>query len=110
MLFLFSKESSKNFSINTRDYEGRLDNHLFLGHDRLEVLAHHFKIIDTHGAILFAVDKNEVAVGAHTLHVEGDGGAVFRESIQTPLIRAEPGKELKFVYFACNISINLDAL
>ncbi|XP_055300317.1 delta-sarcoglycan isoform X2 [Sitodiplosis mosellana] len=88
-------ESSKNFSINTRDYEGRLDNRLFLGHDKLEILSHHFKVIDTHGAMLFSVNKNEVSIGANALNVEGEGGAVFRESIQTPLIRAEPGKELK---------------
>lgn len=81
--------------MNTRDYEGRVDNHLFLGHDRLEVLAHNFKVIDTHNAVLFAVDKNEVVVGSNALRVEGEGGAVFRESIQTPLIRSEPGKELK---------------
>lgn len=91
-------ESSKNFSINTRDYEGRLDNRLFLGHDKLEVLAHHFKVVDTHGAMLFGVNKNEVTIGANALHVDGEGGAIFRESIQTPLIRAEPGKELKFVF------------
>lgn len=93
------KESSKNFSINTRDYEGRLDNRLFLGHDKLEVLAHHFKVVDTHGALLFGVNKNEVSVGANALRVEGEGGAIFRESIQTPLVRAEAGKELKCVYF-----------
>lgn len=90
-------ESSKNFSINTRDYEGRLDNRLFLGHDKLEVLAHHFRVVDTHGAMLFSVNKNEVSIGANALNVEGEGGAIFRESIQAPVIRAEPGKELKYV-------------
>lgn len=90
-------ESSKNFSINTRDYEGRLDNHLFLGHDKLEVLAHHFRVVDTHGAMLFSVNKNEVSIGANSLNVEGEGGAIFRESIQAPIIKAEPGKELKCV-------------
>lgn len=90
-------ESSKNFSINTRDYEGRVDNQLFLGHDKLEVMAHHFKILDTHGAVLFAADRNEIIIGANSLHVEGDGGIIFRESVQSPLIRAEPGKELKYV-------------
>lgn len=80
-----------------------MDNRLFLGHDKLEVLAHHFKVVDTHGAMLFAVNKNEVTIGANALHVEGEGGAVFRESIQTPFIRAEPGKELKCVSTAqCN--------
>lgn len=93
-----------------------MDNHLFLGHDKLEVLAHHFKVIDTHGAILFAVDKNEVAVGANALRIDGDGGAMFRESIQTPLIRAEPGKELKYVllpavfYIIFDISIMIKCM
>lgn len=103
-------ESSKNFSINTRDYEGRVDNQLFLGHDKLEVMAHHFKILDTHGAVLFAADRNEVIIGANALHVEGDGGIIFRESVQSPLIRAEPGKELKYVNLQiitrCSMRVN----
>lgn len=74
-----------------------MDNRLFLGHDKLEVLAHHFKVVDTHGTMLFAVNKNEVLIGANALNVVGEGGAIFQESIQTPLIRAEPGKELKCV-------------
>lgn len=96
-------ESSKNFSINTRDYEGRVDNQLFLGHDKLEVMAHHFKILDTHGAVLFAADRNEIIIGANALRVEGEGGIIFRESIQSPLIRAEPGKELKYAILNLNI-------
>lgn len=62
------------------------------------MLAHHFRVVDTHGAMLFAVNKNEVQIGANSLNVEGEGGAIFRESIQAPIIRAEPGKELKYVY------------
>lgn len=68
-----------------------------MGHDKLEVLAHHFRVVDTHGAMLFSVNKNEVSIGANALNVEGEGGAIFRESIQAPVIRAEPGKELKYV-------------
>ncbi|KAJ6641607.1 Delta-sarcoglycan [Pseudolycoriella hygida] len=91
-----SLESSRNFSINTRDWEGNIENNLFLGHDKMEVLAHSLKIKDTHGAVLFSADKNEVIIGANTLRVDGDGGAVFKESVQTSVIRAEPGRELKF--------------
>lgn len=72
-----------------------LESQLFLGHDRLEVIAKSFRINDTNGRNLFSVDRNEVTIGAHTLRVEGEGGAIFRESIQTPHIRAEPGRELK---------------
>lgn len=92
VLFL---ESSKNFSINTRDYEGRIENHLFLGHDKLEVKAHSLKFINTQGQLLFSADKNEIAIGADKLRLEGEGGVSFRESIQTKLIRADPSQELK---------------
>lgn len=62
----------------------------------MEVLAHSLKIKDTHGGVLFSVDKNEVMIGAYSLRIDGDGGAVFRESVQTSVIRAEPGRELKY--------------
>lgn len=66
-----------------------------MGHDKLEIMAHSLKFIDTRGNILFAADKNEVAIGARTLHISGDGGVIVRESVQTPLVRAEPGQDLK---------------
>uniref|UniRef100_A0A182IZG3 Gamma-sarcoglycan n=2 Tax=Anopheles atroparvus TaxID=41427 RepID=A0A182IZG3_ANOAO len=90
-----SIESSRNLSVNTRNAYGAVENQLFLGHDRLEVLANHFRITDTHGTNLFAVDRDEVIVGAGSLRVEGEGGVTFRDSIQTPLVRADAGKELK---------------
>lgn len=88
-------ESSRNFSINTRDWNGHLDNQLFLGHDKLEVMAKTFNIIDTHGDVVFSADKDAVTIGANSLHIVGEGGAIFRESVETPVIRADPGKELK---------------
>lgn len=95
MVLHWSTESSRNFSIYTRDWEGRLENSLFLGHDKIDIHAHNLKIIDVHGGVLFSADKNEVVIGANSLRIEGDGGALFRESVQTPVIRAEPGRELK---------------
>lgn len=82
-----------------------MENHLFLGHDKLEILAHGLKIIDTQGSTLFSADKNEVTIGANSLHIDGEGGAIFRESIQTPIIKAEPGRELKFVQYNCYYKI-----
>uniref|UniRef100_A0A1B0DEM4 Uncharacterized protein n=1 Tax=Phlebotomus papatasi TaxID=29031 RepID=A0A1B0DEM4_PHLPP len=90
-----SIESSRNFSINTRDSEGFIENQLFLGHDRVECLASGFRITDTHGGNLFAVNRDEVAIGANALKIDGEGGAIFHESIQTPLVRADAGRELK---------------
>jgi hypothetical protein len=88
-------ESSRNFTVNTRDSEGYLENQIFLGHDKLEVLANNFRVTDPHGGTLFAADRNEVTIGANSLRVDGEGGVIFKESIQTPLVRAEAGKDLK---------------
>ncbi|XP_037934896.1 delta-sarcoglycan [Teleopsis dalmanni] len=88
-------ESSRNFSINTRDANGMLENHLFLGHDKLECLSTGFRINDTNGRNLFSVNRDEVTIGAHALRIDGEGGAIFRESVQTPHVRAEPGRELR---------------
>ncbi|BFG00961.1 delta-sarcoglycan [Drosophila madeirensis] len=90
-----SIESSRNFSINTRDANGMIENHLFLGHDKFECLAGTFRINDTNGRNLFSVNRKEVTVGAHSLRIDGEGGAVFRASVQTPHVRAEPGRELR---------------
>lgn len=94
ILYIFA-ESSRNFSIYTRDQSGELENHFFLGHDKVECTATEFHINDTHGGNLFSVNQKEVNIGAHTLKIDGEGGAIFRESIQTSHVRAEPGRELK---------------
>lgn len=51
--------------------------------------------MDDRGAILFSVDDDEVFLGAETLRVTGEGGTVFSGSIQTPLVRAESGNDLR---------------
>uniref|UniRef100_A0A336MWC4 CSON006999 protein n=1 Tax=Culicoides sonorensis TaxID=179676 RepID=A0A336MWC4_CULSO len=88
-------ESYRNFTVNTRSEDGFVENRLFIGHDRFEVAAHSFRVNDAHGNSLLSVNKNAVTVGSHALKVEGDGGVIFKDSIQTPLIRSEAGKDLK---------------
>lgn len=88
-------ESSKNITFNTRDADGMLENQLFLGHDKFEVQTKNFRVSDTHGNTLFYVDRDLVEIAAGSLRVEGEGGVIFKESIQTPLLKAEPGKDLK---------------
>ncbi|KAL5278427.1 SGCG family protein [Megaselia abdita] len=89
-------ESSRNFSINTRDKKGKLQNHLYLGHDKFECLTSGgFRITNSTGKKLFSVNQNEVFIGVPTLRIEGDGGVVFHESIQTSHVRAEFSKDLK---------------
>jgi uncharacterized protein YxjI len=68
---------------------------LFLGHDKFEILAKAFRVADSDGRTLFYVDRNFVEIAANSLKVEGEGGVTIKDSIQTSLIKAEPGKDLK---------------
>jgi hypothetical protein len=68
---------------------------LFLGHDKLEVQTKSFRVSDPLGNTLFHVDRDAVEIAAGTLRVEGEGGVIFKDSIQTKLLKAEPGKDLK---------------
>lgn len=72
---------------------------------------------DLQGNTLINVDKSLIEFSAGALRVEGDGGVIFRfgfaitiilckfnkkknfflisDSVQTPILKSEPGKELK---------------
>ena len=54
-----------------------------------------FRVSDTHGNTLFHVDRDAVEIAAGSLRIEGEGGVTFKDSIQTNLLKAEPGKDLK---------------
>lgn len=47
------------------------------------------------GAILFSANHREVEVGAENLKVSGEGGTTFSGSVQTTLVRAKPGNDLR---------------
>jgi len=87
-------DSSQNITITARDNQGRSYNQLFLGDDRLEVRAREFSVKNSRNEILFSANRREVLVGADILRVSGVGGAVFEGSIQTQVVRAEPGEVL----------------
>ncbi|KAK6628275.1 hypothetical protein RUM43_002087 [Polyplax serrata] len=88
-------ESSRNFTVTTRDSNGRVTSRIVLDKDKLECLSRSFKILNAKGSVLFSANDDEVVVGAEELRVTGDGGAVFDGSVQTPLIKAASGSELK---------------
>nr|CAD7423611.1 unnamed protein product [Timema monikensis] len=90
-----SIESSRNFTVNARDEGGRVVNRIFLGNDQLECLAREFKVTDARGTVLFSASKQEVVVGAKVLRVTGEGGAIFDGTVQTPIVRADSGHELR---------------
>ncbi|XP_065346272.1 delta-sarcoglycan-like isoform X1 [Cloeon dipterum] len=88
-----SVDSSHNFSISARDHMGRTVSKLLLGSDHLECLARGFRVTDSKGDVLFSATRSEVEVGADSLRVTG--GAVFEGSVQTPVVRADSGFDLR---------------
>jgi len=88
-------ESAKNLTFNVRGDMNEVQNQMFIGHDRFEVSAKKFQVNNLHGGTLMQVDKDLMEIASNSLKVEGDGGIVFSDYVQTPIIRAEPGKDLK---------------
>ncbi|XP_028177366.1 zeta-sarcoglycan-like [Ostrinia furnacalis] len=87
-------ESSRNFSVSTRDSHGLLQSRLFLGHDRLEVNVARLEVRDARGALLLGAGQDAVTVGAETLTVTSPAGVNLQNAVQTPLVRAPPAKQL----------------
>lgn len=88
-------ESFRNFTIQTHDSPGTIANRMFFGQDRFEVTSRALQVTDPGGSILFYADRDEVTIGANALHLDGEGGINFSQSIQTPLVSAEAGRGLK---------------
>ncbi|XP_063989502.1 zeta-sarcoglycan isoform X1 [Diachasmimorpha longicaudata] len=88
-------ESWGNFTASARSHDGRLLARFTLGEDRVDCISKGFRITDPRGGVLFSADREQVVVGASMLKVTGVGGAVFRGSVQTPLVRAESGHGLR---------------
>ncbi|CAH2268160.1 jg8167 [Pararge aegeria aegeria] len=106
-----SIESSRNFTVTTRDSLGMLQSRLFLdltlvhlktyttvtvyiGHDRLEVNAARLEVRDTRGTLLLGAGQDAVTIGADNLIVASPAGASFNTAVQSPLIKAPPSKQL----------------
>ncbi|XP_072391203.1 gamma-sarcoglycan [Diabrotica undecimpunctata] len=88
-------ESTRNLTLRSRHKNGYLDSSMILGNEKLECLTNNFKITDDRGSLLFSADRKEVLVGSETLRVVGEGGTSFSGSVQTTLVRADAGHELR---------------
>ncbi|XP_041973208.1 delta-sarcoglycan-like [Aricia agestis] len=89
-----SIESSRNFSVTTRDGLGLVQSRLFLGHDRLEMSVGELEVRDARGALLLGARRGALTVGADNVVVASPAGAVFRTAVQTSMVKAPPSKQL----------------
>ncbi|CAH1123727.1 unnamed protein product [Ceutorhynchus assimilis] len=98
-------ESSRNITLKSRDKHGHPNSWIHLGLDNFECLANNFEILDDRGYPLFSADRNQVVVGADTLQVTGEGGSRFSGGVQTRLVRAESGHDLRLESPTRNLEI-----
>ncbi|CAG4964853.1 unnamed protein product [Parnassius apollo] len=89
-----SVESSRNFTVSTRDSHGSVQSRLLLGHDRLEVNVGRLEVRDARGSLLLGATQDSVTVGADNLVVTSPAGASFHTAVQSPVVRAPPSKQL----------------
>ncbi|KAM9734024.1 gamma-sarcoglycan [Menidia menidia] len=87
--------SSENVSLNARDENGDVRGRISVGPK--EVMGHTQNMqIDSHnGNMLFRADGNQAAIGPDKLRVTGPEGAVFQHSVEVPLLKSEPFKDLR---------------
>ncbi|XP_030767819.1 zeta-sarcoglycan [Sitophilus oryzae] len=88
-------ESSRNISLKSRNKRGYLSSYIHLGVDRFECSTNRFHILDDRGQAVFSADRNQVTVGTDSLRITGEGGTCFKGSVQTKLVRAETGHDLR---------------
>ncbi|XP_063588264.1 zeta-sarcoglycan-like [Penaeus indicus] len=86
--------AANNFSIASTDAEGRVTNTIFMNTDSMECTSGRLVIRDKAGRLLFSASRDEVLVGARTLTVSGEGGAVFSGSVQTSHVTAPISESL----------------
>ncbi|XP_046979075.1 delta-sarcoglycan-like [Vanessa cardui] len=89
-----SIESSRNFTVSTRDALGMIQSRLFLGHDRLEVNVARLEVRDSRGTLLLGAGHDAVSIGAENLVVASPAGVTFNSAVQSPLVKAPPAKQL----------------
>ncbi|XP_048454023.1 gamma-sarcoglycan [Rhincodon typus] len=88
-------DSSQNVTVNARNSEGQVTGRLTVGPSTVQAHGKHFEVNSNTGRMLFSADENEVVVGADRLRVTGPEGALFEHSVETPVVRAEPFKQLR---------------
>ncbi|XP_035651606.1 gamma-sarcoglycan-like isoform X1 [Oncorhynchus keta] len=86
--------SSENVTLNARDENNDVTGSISVGPDVAQGNAPNF-VISSNTKMLFSADDKEVVVGTDKLRVTGPEGALFEHSVETPLLRAEPFKDLR---------------
>ncbi|XP_023669537.1 gamma-sarcoglycan [Paramormyrops kingsleyae] len=87
--------SSQNVTLNVRNDNGDVSGRLTVGPGMVKVQEESFEVTSDKGDMLFSADGNKVALGVEKLRVTGPEGALFQHSVETPLVKSDPLKDLR---------------
>ncbi|XP_035240318.1 gamma-sarcoglycan [Anguilla anguilla] len=86
--------SPENVTVAARDENGNVTGKLFVGPDQVEAFGQHLKITSNTDEMLFTASEAEAVVGVDKLRITGPEGALFEHSVETPLVRTDPLKDI----------------
>lgn len=87
--------SSENVSLNARNLNGDVTGRISVGPKVVEGHAQNVVINSPDDKMLFTADGKEAVVGTGKLHLLGAEGALFQHSVEVPLLKSEPLKDLR---------------
>ncbi|KAM3874984.1 gamma-sarcoglycan [Diretmus argenteus] len=87
--------SSENISLNARNENGDVTGRLSVGPNEAHGHAQNLVINSHHDNMLFTADGNSAMIGPDKLRITGPEGALFQHSVEVPLLKSEPLKDLR---------------
>ncbi|XP_062329722.1 gamma-sarcoglycan [Osmerus eperlanus] len=108
--------SSENVSLNARNDNGDVTGSLSVGPGEAHGHTPNLVVTSNNDKILFSANAKEVVVGTEKLRVTGPEGALFQHSVETPLLKSEPLKDLlmesptRFLSMEAPKGVNIKAL
>ncbi|XP_017552323.1 gamma-sarcoglycan [Pygocentrus nattereri] len=90
--------STDNVTLNARNANGDVTGSISVGPKHAKAFGQHLTVSSSSSGTdktLFYADAKEAIVGTGKLRVTGPEGALFEHSVETPLVKAEPLKDLR---------------
>ncbi|XP_014669877.1 PREDICTED: delta-sarcoglycan-like [Priapulus caudatus] len=90
-------DSARNVTVSARDGAGRVTTRLVVGDRMAQLFCQHFEVRGGSGddRPYFYVNEHEMYIGPRRLRVAGLQGSAFADAVQTPLVSAGDGDELR---------------
>uniref|UniRef100_UPI003AAAB4F7 gamma-sarcoglycan n=1 Tax=Centroberyx gerrardi TaxID=166262 RepID=UPI003AAAB4F7 len=87
--------SSENVSLNARNENGDVTGSISVGPREAQGHAQNLLIKSHNENMLFTADGKKAVIGPDKLRVTGPEGALFQHSVEVPLLKSEPLKDLR---------------